>query len=355
MASQPSQPPVIVRTGGRIADPPELARACHRPRPHPRRLRSEERFGTQWVVWIGGLALALGGIFLVRYTVEMGLLGPGVRIFLAAIFAAFLDTAGEWARRNEVAAGIVPIPSQHIPGILTAAGTVAAYATVYAAFALYGFLSPALAFILLGLVALATLAAALLHGPALAGLGVRRRLRHSGPRQHGIGGLLGALFLPRRRHWRRPWRWRGMRLWRWLAVTATAMGVLWTWAGAEPDHIEALTAHLFHVVAGFALAAALIVSGLKYGPPAEPGEIDGVSSGSIGAFLFAAAFLVINSDHDSVALATFALLAAATVAIAWRTEAALWALPAAGVFAAAVIDSSGRRPNSWKRLCFRLA
>jgi hypothetical protein len=29
----------------------------------------EERFGTRWVVWVGGVALALGGIFLVRYTV----------------------------------------------------------------------------------------------------------------------------------------------------------------------------------------------------------------------------------------------------------------------------------------------
>ena len=76
-----------------------------------KRATLEERFGTQWVVWIGGLALALGAIFLVRYTVEMGLLGPGVRIFLAAIFSALLITAGEWARRNEVAAGIVPIPS----------------------------------------------------------------------------------------------------------------------------------------------------------------------------------------------------------------------------------------------------
>ena len=304
--------------------------------PAPARATLEERFGTQWVVWIGGLALALGGIFLVRYTVEMGLLGPGVRIFLAAIFSALLITAGEWARRNEVAAGIVPIPSQHIPGILTAAGTVAAYATVYAAFALYGFLSPAFAFVLLGLVALATLAAALLHGPALAGLGVVGAfvtpvLVSTGSADYWalyfyLAVVMAAAFALAR-----------MRLWRWLAVTATAMGVLWTWAGAEPDHIEALAAHLFHVVAGFALAAALIVSGLKYGPPAEPGKIDGVSSGSIGAFLFAAAFLVINSDHDSVALATFALLAAATVAIAWRTEAALWALPAAGVFAAAVM------------------
>jgi uncharacterized membrane protein len=47
-----------------------------------------------------------------------------------------------------------------------------AYATVYAAYALYEFLPPAAAFILLGVVALLTLAAALLHGPALAGLGV---------------------------------------------------------------------------------------------------------------------------------------------------------------------------------------
>jgi hypothetical protein len=53
--------------------------------------------------------------------------------------------------------------------------------------------------------------------------------------------------------------------------------------------------------------------------------------------LFAAAFLVINSDHDSVALTTFALLAGRNRCDRWRTQAALWALPAAGVFAAAVM------------------
>jgi uncharacterized membrane protein len=329
-------PPVIVEPATDPETPETVASAPAAPTPARARATLEERFGTQWVVWIGGLALALGGIFLVRYTVEMGLLGPGVRIFLAAIFSALLITAGEWARRNEVAAGVVPIPSQHIPGILTAAGTVAAYATVYAAFALYNFLSPAVAFILLGLVALATLAAALLHGPALAGLGVVGAfvtpvLVSTGSADYWalyfyLAVVMAAAFALAR-----------MRLWRWLAVTATAMGVLWTWAGVGPDHIESLTAHLFHVAAGFALAATLIVSGLKYGPPAELGKIDGVSSGSIAAFLFAAAALVINSDHDTSALAIFTLLAAATVAIAWRTEAALWALPAAGVLVAAVM------------------
>ena len=80
--------------------------------------------------------------------------------------------AGEWTRRKENISGIEALPIANIPAILTAAGTAVAFATVYAAYGLYDFLAPASAFILLGIVALGTLAAALLHGPALAGLGI---------------------------------------------------------------------------------------------------------------------------------------------------------------------------------------
>ena len=59
----------------------------------------EERFGTRWVVWVGGVALALGGIFLVRYTIEQGLIGPRVRIVLGA-----LAGAGAGRRRRMAAA-----------------------------------------------------------------------------------------------------------------------------------------------------------------------------------------------------------------------------------------------------------
>jgi uncharacterized membrane protein len=52
-----------------IAPPPGAAPA----RPQ---MSLEERLGTQWAVWVGGLALALGGIFLVRFSIEQGLLGP---------------------------------------------------------------------------------------------------------------------------------------------------------------------------------------------------------------------------------------------------------------------------------------
>ena len=47
----------------------------------------EERFGTQWTVWVGGIALAFGGFFLVRYSIEQGYFGPGMRIFLGALLA----------------------------------------------------------------------------------------------------------------------------------------------------------------------------------------------------------------------------------------------------------------------------
>jgi len=162
----PEPPPPVPPATDRAPPPASPAR------PAPPAMGFEERFGTQWVVWVGGLALALGGFFLVRYSVQQGLIGPGVRVTLGALLAIALIAAGEWARRNDQLTGIAGLPSAHIPSILTAVGTTIAYADVYAAYALYGFLAPAAAFLLLGVVALATLAAALLHGPQLAGLGL---------------------------------------------------------------------------------------------------------------------------------------------------------------------------------------
>jgi uncharacterized membrane protein len=302
----------------------------------------EERFGTQWVVWVGGLALALGGFFLVRYSVQLGLVGPGVRVTLGAVLAAALIAAGEWARRNDQHSGILQalgtavVPRAHIPSMLTAVGTTIAYADIYAAYALYGFLAPAAAFLLLGVVALATLAAALLHGPALAGL--------------GLVGAYVTPFLVRSDH---PDYWSlyiylavvtaaafalaRLRMWRWLAVTAIGFAVLWTFPGTHDGHVDALAAHAFHLVAGYALAALLIVSGLLYGPPAaEPGRIDAFSSGALAAFLAATAILVLASRHEPLALAALVALVVAACVIAWRSEAAAAAVPAAAVLVAIV-------------------
>jgi uncharacterized membrane protein len=327
--------PVTPPAAATPASPPRAPRQPAPPKPVASGQSFEEQFGTRWVVWVGGLALALGGIFLVRYSIEAGLIGPGMRIFFGALFAAALIAAGEWMRRKENKSNVAGVPSAHIPSILTAAGTTAAYATVYAAYALYGFLSPAAAFIALGLVAVATLAAALLHGPILGGL-----------------GLVGAYVTPMLVSSEAPNYWAlyiylavvtaaafalaRARLWRWLAITAVAFAVFWMLPGIDDFLRDALMPHVFHGVVGYALAAALIVSGLFYGPPSD-GKVDGISSGALAGYLLALGFLVVARNHEAPALYAFAILCVATIAIAWRTESATAAVPAAAILAALVI------------------
>src|SRR4029450_4481120 len=66
----------------------------------------EKRFGTQWVFWVGGIALALGGILLVRYSIEQGLFGPGLRVIMGAVLALVLVGLGELGRRREIIPGV---------------------------------------------------------------------------------------------------------------------------------------------------------------------------------------------------------------------------------------------------------
>ncbi|MEX0955542.1 MAG: DUF2339 domain-containing protein [Rhizobiaceae bacterium] len=132
----------------------------------------ETILGTRWTVWIGGLALALGGIFLVRYTIEMGVFGPGVRVTMAAVFGLALTASGEVVRRTGFRVPIEGVQSAYVPAILTAAGAFILFGTVYAAHGIYGFIGPATAFALLGAIGLVTILASLVHGVALAGLGL---------------------------------------------------------------------------------------------------------------------------------------------------------------------------------------
>ncbi|MCC5976816.1 MAG: DUF2339 domain-containing protein [Salinarimonas sp.] len=151
-----------VRSDPTVSATPEAAR----------RPSLEERLGARWAVWVGALALSLGGAFLVRFSLEQDLLGPGARLGLATLFALALLTAGEYLRRRDFALAIPGLGPGHVPAALTAAGAVSAFATAYAAYALYGFLAPTTAFLLLGLLGLVTLLAAALHGPLLASLGL---------------------------------------------------------------------------------------------------------------------------------------------------------------------------------------
>ncbi|MDX8481798.1 DUF2339 domain-containing protein [Mesorhizobium sp. VK24D] len=132
----------------------------------------ETALGTRWAVWVGGIALALGGLFLIRYTIEAGIFGPGVRLTMAGILGLVLVAGAEFIRRTGFRVPVQGAAGAYIPAILTAAGAFILFGTVYAAHGIYGFIGPALAFTLLGAIGIATIAASLVHGLALAGIGL---------------------------------------------------------------------------------------------------------------------------------------------------------------------------------------
>jgi uncharacterized membrane protein len=303
----------------------------------------EERVGTRWVVWLGGLTLALGGFFMVRYSIDAGLLGPGVRTLLGGAFALALLATGEWTRRQESTSTIAVLPIANIPAVLTAAGTAVAFGTVYAAYALYGFLAPASAFILLGLVALGTLAAALLHGPMLAGLGIVAAF--------GTPLLVSsekpdfwALYIYLAVVTAAAFGLARIRLWSWLAVTTIALALLWTLPVLNFDPPQ-VGPYAFHVMSGFVLATLLVVCGLLFGPPAEDDRVEPVSSGSIAAYLFGAVLIVLSSFHADAAIVAFAILTAATLLVAWRAPAATGAIALAAAFVGLVFLEWAVRAN----------
>lgn len=189
----------------------------------------ETALGTRWAVWVGGLALAFGGLFLVRYSIEAGWFGPMARLSLAAIFGVVLMAGGEFIRRTGFKVPVQGISNVYIPAILTAAGAFTLFGAIYAAHGVYGFIGPATAFVLLGAAAVATIGLALLHGQPLAGL-----------------GLLGALATPMLVASDAPNPWAlfvylaivlvaavvvaGIRFWPFLAAAAFAGVGLWTLA-----------------------------------------------------------------------------------------------------------------------------
>ena len=139
------------------------------PAPTARRAGSlEESLTSRWLVWLGAATLALAGVFLVKYSIDRGFFGPGVRIAMGLAMAALLVAGGEWLRRRPLQQAIASLKPDYVPPALAGAGLFTAFASVYAAYGLYDFLSPMVAFVLLALLAFGGFALALLQGPFIA-------------------------------------------------------------------------------------------------------------------------------------------------------------------------------------------
>ncbi|WP_267388894.1 DUF2339 domain-containing protein [Sphingomonas sp. GC_Shp_3] len=204
---------------------PEPTASEPKPAPPPRspkpRMTFETIVGGKLPIWIGAAALVLSGFFLVRYSIDSGLLGPFARTLLAGLFALVLIAGSELARR---------IPATRddarVGQALAGAGTASLYGTLYVGAALYHLIGVSIAFSLMVVVTLAALGLALRHGsptailaliggfvaPLLAGFGESG----VGPLLVYLALLIAALFgLSIRRGWA------------WLALAACGGGFAW--------------------------------------------------------------------------------------------------------------------------------
>jgi uncharacterized membrane protein len=82
-----------------------------------------------------------------------------------------------------------------------------------------------------------------------------------------------------------------------------------------------------------------------FGPPAEQGRIEPISSGALAAYLLGATMIVLNSFHADTAMVVFALLVAGALFVAWRTDAAVGAIVAAAAFVFVVFAEWAVRGN----------
>jgi uncharacterized membrane protein len=179
MPPEPKIPPELERPtdfpAAAAARVPAVEKTGETPPAPPGRSRAEgveQALTSRWLVWVGAGAVALSAVFLFRYAVEQGLLGPVTRVALGLLMGATLIAGGEWTRRRPVARLAATIDPDYVPQALTAAGVFALYASVFAAHAMFGLIGIPVAFAGLGAVSFAGLILAVRQGWFVALLGL---------------------------------------------------------------------------------------------------------------------------------------------------------------------------------------
>jgi uncharacterized membrane protein len=301
----------------------------HEPAPEPAPERAlpdapglslETLIGSRLPIWIGGAALVLAGFFLVRYSIESGLLGPATRTVLAALFGIALVAASEAARRFPATAD-----DPRVAQALSGAGIASLYGTLYMAAALYHLISPLTAFVLVVVVTGIAMALALRHGPptaVMALVGGFAAPLVAGFDAAGIGPLLvylaifiAALFgLAIRRGWG------------WLALAAAVAGFAWinfliaALAGREQD---------LSAVGAFTM---LLAAGASAAIPAAGARNPWLRLAPLVAGFVQLVALAPALDFGPLAWSFYLVLAAAALFLSWRDSLYLPAALAALAF-----------------------
>jgi uncharacterized membrane protein len=242
-------PPTAPAEKPAAPEPPPPPSAQPTPPAPPTTVGLERQLGTRVAVWLGAIALALAGGFLVKYSVEQGLIGPATRIVLGLIFGVALLGVGEWIARRY--AGLAQG--------LDAAGIAVLYAVLLAGTRLYDLYPPGVAFVGMLLTTVTAVVLSLRRGPFVALLGLLGGfltpilIGSTEPRPWMLLvylGLLqsGLLFVSRRMRW---WPVAGLTL-----VGAMGWALLWmadlAAVGGETLHVALL---LSVSIVSFVLAA----------------------------------------------------------------------------------------------------
>lgn len=279
------------------------------PLPQPAR-NVEQTVASRWLVWIGGIAIALCGVLFVKYAVDNDLLSPPVRCAIGLIFGLILVLAGEFLRRRTVAR------ETYVPAAVSAAGLVIAFGSIYAAHGFYGLIEPRTAFAGLALVALGAFALSLAQGPLIAALGLIGSyatpaiIPSADPSAASFFPylfiILAASFAVQRR---RPGWW-------WLGLAAILGAAGWTglWIGSsiyEPGDLVPVSLFALALIAAPLLAFA--------GRPITQTVQSAVFFGALAGFLLLAA-LAVRAGHSPTVLGFLGLAALIAVIGAMREK-----------------------------------
>ncbi len=265
------------------------------PPAHPApRIGLEERITSRWFVWVGAVALALAGLFLVKYSIDYGLMTPRMRVAAGFVFGLVLMAAGEFLRQRPLARAIAAVKPDYVPGALVSGGLFSAYAAIYAGYALFGFVVPLVAFLALAAISLLGFLLGALHVPIVAiiglaaGLATPALVQSTAPSALALFGYLAVIIAAATAV-------AAYRGWTWLVAIAAAGGIGWLglWIGFE-------TVNTPYVLCAF--AAFLAAAGVWFAINRLGGGGPGVWSG------------VTPAAPEFVAWATAAL---ATMMIAW--------------------------------------
>ncbi len=286
------------------------------------------------LIWLGGIALVLAAIFLIRYSIEVGLITPAARMAGAGVFGLLLLGAGEWARAGRLK------DDPRIAQALVGAGVAVLYATVYGSQILYALIDSGTAFAGMSAVTVAALVLSLRHGAPTAVMGLVGGFLTPvlvGSQNQSAAPLLVYLALLDIALFALAWR----RGWTWLAAAATLLSFVWTfYIVADRGPEDALLGGVF--ISGLALAAGLVRPGAgRQLALLQP----------LGLGLLQLAILVARTDVGAPAWGLFGALSLAAILLACFRREHWPAPPAALVFALLLIGvKAGFGPDEFVRL-----